>query len=289
MKNEKDVIETIPPQTQDHQPGVETEMIPQPLSQPKLDARMGRLQDKVAIITGGDSGIGKAIALDFAKEGATVAIVYLEEDTDAADTEKEILALGGKAQLFKGDVREESFCKKVAASTLQQFGAIDIVVNNAAVQFEQTEPADITAAQLLLTFETNVFAAFYLSLACLPHMKKGSSIINTTSVTAYRGSDHLIDYASTKAALVGFTRSLSSALAEKGIRVNAVAPGPIWTPLIPASFSEKEVADFGKDTPMKRPGQPNEVAPCYTFLASEEASYITGQVLHPNGGEIING
>jgi NAD(P)-dependent dehydrogenase (short-subunit alcohol dehydrogenase family) len=289
MKNKKDVSETIPPQTQNHQPGVETEMVPQPVSQPKLDARTGRLQHKVAIITGGDSGIGKAVALDFAKEGATVAIVYLEEDTDAADTEKEILAIGGKVRLFKGDVREESFCKQVAVSTLEQFDAIDIVVNNAAVQFEQTEPTDITAAQLRLTFETNVFAAFYLSLACLPHMKKGSSIINTTSVTAYRGSDHLIDYASTKAALVGFTRSLSSALAEKGIRVNAVAPGPIWTPLIPASFSEKEVAEFGKNTPMKRPGQPNEVAPCYTFLASEEASYITGQVLHPNGGEIING
>lgn len=289
MKNEQDVIKKIPPQTQDHQPGLEIEMVPQPVSEPKLDARTGRLQHKVAIITGGDSGIGKAVALDFAKEGATVVIVYLEEDADAADTEREILSQGGKVQLFRGDVREESFCKEVAAHTLERFGAIDIVVNNAAVQFDQTEPTGITAAQLHLTFETNVFAAFYLSLACLPHMKKGSSIINTTSVTAYRGSDHLIDYASTKAALVGFTRSLSSALAAKGIRVNAVAPGPIWTPLIPASFSEKEVAEFGKDTPMKRPGQPNEVAPCYTFLASEEASYITGQVLHPNGGEIING
>ena len=289
MENETNVIKTIPPQTQVHQPGLETEMIPKPISEPKFNAKEGRLQNKVAIITGGDSGIGKAIALDFAKEGAVIAIVYLEEDKDALETEKEILTLGAKVQLFKGDVREESFCKKVASNTLERFGSIDIVVNNAAVQFDQKEPTDITAEQLRLTFETNVFAAFYLSLACLPHMKKGSSIINTTSVTAYRGSDHLIDYASTKAALVGFTRSLSSALAEKGIRVNAVAPGPIWTPLIPASFSEKDVAEFGKDTPMKRPGQPNEVAPCYTFLASEEASYMTGQVLHPNGGEVING
>ena len=289
MENEQEVIKDIPPQTQDHQPGVETEMESRPVSAPKLDARGGRLQDKVAIITGGDSGIGKAVALDFAKEGATVVIAYLEEDTDALHTEQEVEALGGKVLLLKGNIREEDFCKKIAATALEQFGGIDILVNNAAVQFEQTEPTDITAAQLRLTFETNVFAAFYLTLACLPHMKKGSSIINTTSVTAYRGSHHLIDYASTKAALVGFTRSLSSALAEKGIRVNAVAPGPIWTPLIPASFSEKEVDEFGKDTPMKRPGQPNEVAPCYTFLASEGASYITGQVLHPNGGEIING
>lgn len=289
MENDQEVIKDIPPQTQDHQPGVETEMEPRPVSAPKLDARAGRLQDKVAIITGGDSGIGKAVALDFAKEGATVVIAYLEEDTDALHTEQEIEALGGKVLLLKGNIREEDFCRKIAATTLDQFGAIDILVNNAAVQFEQTEPTGITAAQLRLTFETNVFAAFYLTLACLPHMKKGSSIINTTSVTAYRGSHHLIDYASTKAALVGFTRALSSALAEQGIRVNAVAPGPIWTPLIPASFSEKEVDEFGKDTPMKRPGQPNEVAPCYTFLASEEASYITGQVLHPNGGEIING
>lgn len=279
----------IPPQSQERQPGLETDMQPIPESTPKEDARKGRLQDKVAIITGGDSGIGKAVALDFVKEGATVVIAYLEEEQDALDTREEIKEMGGRVLLIKGDISQESFCKKIIDTTMHQFERIDILVNNAAVQFEQKDPAGISAAQLQRTFEINVFAAFYLSLAALPHLKEGACIINTSSVTAYRGSDHLVDYAATKAALVGFTRSLSSALLPRGIRVNAVAPGPIWTPLIPASFSAEDVAEFGKDVPMKRCGQPNEVAPCYTFLASDEASYISGQVLHPNGGEVING
>lgn len=279
----------IPPQTQKRQPGKESKMKPQPDFEPKMDRTEGRLEGKIAIITGGDSGIGRAVAVGFAEEGADIVIVYLEEHEDAKKTAKEIEKIGRSALLIAGDVSKESFCKKVIQKTIDKFKKIDILVNNAAVQYETESPTEITKEQLLKTFGVNVFAAFYLSIAALPHMKKGSCIINSTSVTAYRGSYHLIDYSSTKGALVSFTRSMSAALAEKGIRVNAVAPGPIWTPLIPATFDAKAVAKFGKDTPMKRPGQPNEVAPCYVFLASEDASYITGQVLHPNGGEIING
>lgn len=280
---------TIPPQSQDRQPGREYLMTPTPESAPRQVGASGRLAHKVAIITGGDSGIGKAVALDFAKEGARIVIVYLEEEQDALLTLDEIEKEGGTALLIRGDISEESFCKEIVEQTLSQFERIDIVVNNAAVQFEQDDPTRISRQQLERTFATNVFGAFYLTMAALPHLGKGASIINSTSVTAYRGSHHLIDYAASKAALVGFTRSLSSALADKGIRVNAVAPGPTWTPLIPSSFDDEHVAGFGKDVPMKRPGQPNEVAPSYTFLASEDASYMTGQVLHPNGGEIING
>lgn len=279
----------IPPQTQRKQPGKESKMKPQPDFEPKMDRKQGRLEGKTAIITGGDSGIGRAVAVGFAEEGADIVIVYLEEHEDAKKTAMEIEKIGKSALLIAGDISKESFCKKVIKKTIDKFKKIDILVNNAAVQYETESPTEITKEQLLKTFGVNVFAAFYLSIAALSHMKKGSCIINSTSVTAYRGSYHLIDYSSTKGALVSFTRSMSAALAEKGIRVNAVAPGPIWTPLIPATFDAKAVAKFGKDTPMKRPGQPNEVAPCYVFLASEDASYITGQVLHPNGGEIING
>lgn len=284
----KSATKQIPPQTQKKQPGLESKMVPQPEFQPE-NQKEGKLKDKVAVITGGDSGIGRAVAVAFAEEGADVVIVYLDENEDAKKTAEEINEKGRTALLLAGDVSKENFCQKVIQKTIDKFGRIDILVNNAAVQYETDSPIDITKEQLLKTFGTNVFSAFYLSIAAIPHMKKGACIINSTSVTAYRGSDHLIDYSSTKGALVSFTRSMSAALTEKGIRVNAVAPGPIWTPLIPASFDAKQVAKFGKDTPMKRPGQPNEVSPCYVFLASEDSSYMTGQVLHPNGGEIING
>lgn len=285
----KSATKKIPPQTQERQPGKESKMKPQPEFHPKLNKNQGKLQDKVAVITGGDSGIGRAVAVAFAEEGADVVIVYLEEHQDAKETAKAVQEAGRSALLIAGDISKESFCKKVIDKTLKKFDRIDVLVNNAAVQYETETPTDITKEQLLKTFGINVFGAFYLTIAAIPHMKKGASIINSTSVTAYRGSYHLIDYSSTKGALVSFTRSMSAALADKGIRVNAVAPGPIWTPLIPASFDKKAVVKFGKDTPMKRPGEPNEVAPCYVFLASEDASYMSGQVLHPNGGEIING
>ncbi|SMC74313.1 SDR family oxidoreductase [Moheibacter sediminis] len=285
----KSKTKKIPSQTQRQQPGKESRMKPQPEFSPINDRKEGRLEGKVTIITGGDSGIGRAVAVAFAEEGADIVIAYLDEHEDAKKTAEEIKNKGRKVLLIAGDVSKESFCKKVIQKTIDKFEKIDILINNAAVQYETDSPTDITKEQLLKTFGVNVFSAFYLSIAAIPHMKKGASIINSTSVTAYRGSDHLIDYSTTKGALVSFTRSMSAALVDKGIRVNAVAPGPIWTPLIPASFDAKQVAKFGKDTPMKRPGQPNEVAPCYVFLASEDANYMTGQVLHPNGGEIING
>lgn len=283
----KRIIKNIPAQVQEQQPGIERKMKPRPLAVPEENAADKKLVDKVAIISGGDSGIGRATALDFIKEGARVVIAYLNEDQDAKDTEALITKMGGECLLIKGDISKPAFCNKIAAKTMTAYGRIDILVSNAAIQFVQEDIMAISKEQLELTFRTNVFAAFYLTQACLPHLKAGASIIYTSSVTAFRGSHHLIDYAATKAALIGLCRSLSASLADKQIRVNAVAPGPIWTPLIPASFPKKEVAKFGKDTPMKRCGQPNEVAPCFTFLASDAASYITGQVLHPNGGEII--
>ncbi|AWA30874.1 NAD(P)-dependent oxidoreductase [Flavobacterium magnum] len=249
----------------------------------------GRLNGKVALITGGDSGIGRSVAVHFAREGADVAIAYHNEDKDAKETVRMIEKEGRKALLFKGDLKEERFCKKIVESTRKQLGKLNILVNNAATQFPEDIFENITKKQLLLTFETNMFPFFYTTRAALRHLKKGDCIINTASVTAYRGSDHLVDYASTKGAIVSFTRSLSSQLVEKGIRVNAVAPGPIWTPLIPATFSPKDVAAFGTQTPMKRAGEPSEVAPAYVFLACEDSSYITGQVIHVNGGEIVGG
>lgn len=281
--------QTLPPQKQSHQPGNESEMTPRPSAEKESHRGSGKLQDKVAIITGGDSGIGRAVAVAFAKEGADSVIVYLDEDKDADETRRLVEEKGRRCLTIRGDIGEESFCQEVVKRTLDEFHRLDVVVNNAGMQVEQERLEDITADQLQRTFRTNIFAMFYLTKAALPHLKEDSAIVNTTSVTAYRGSEHLIDYSSTKGAIVGFTRALSKNLAKKKIRVNGVAPGPIWTPLIPATFDEEHVKQFGANTPLGRPGQPDEVAPCYVFLASDDASYITGQVLHPNGGEVVNG
>jgi NAD(P)-dependent dehydrogenase (short-subunit alcohol dehydrogenase family) len=248
----------------------------------------GKLCDRVALITGGDSGIGRAVAIAFAKEGANVAIVYFDEHEDAKATKSRIEQLERRCVLISGDVGDPAFCSDAVSLTVEEFGRLDILVNNAAEQHPQENPLDITPEQLERTFRTNIFAYFYMACEALKYLRSGGVIINTSSVTAYRGSPHLIDYASTKAAIVGFTRSLALALADKGIRVNGVAPGPIWTPLIPASFDKEDVATFGSQVPMQRPGQPEEVAPSFVFLASSDSSYMTGQMLHPNGGEVVN-
>jgi NAD(P)-dependent dehydrogenase (short-subunit alcohol dehydrogenase family) len=249
----------------------------------------GKLEGKVALISGGDSGIGRAVAAAFAREGADVAIVYLNEHGDARETAALVERHGRRALRLAGDVGREPFCAAAVRRAVAVLGRLDILVNNAAVQYPQERLTGISSRQLERVFRTNVFGCFYLTKAALRHLRRGSAIINTTSVTAYRGSPHLIDYAATKGAIVSFTRSLSQALAPHGIRVNAVAPGPIWTPLIPASFPPRRVATFGSDVPLGRAGEPREVAPCYVLLASEDGSYMTGQVLHPNGGEIVNG
>jgi NAD(P)-dependent dehydrogenase (short-subunit alcohol dehydrogenase family) len=277
-----------PPQQQDHQPGRETEMHPKPDYMPRF-AGNGRLKGKVAIITGGDSGIGRACAVLFAREGAEVALVYLEETEDARITASAVEGEGKQALLIRGDVGDKAFCDSVVGKVIETFGRLDVLVNNAAEQHPQDEITDISPEQLQQTFQTNLFGYFYLTQAAMPHLGKGATIVNTTSVTAYRGSPTLLDYSSTKGAIVAFTRSLAGNLAEKGIRVNAVAPGPIWTPLIPATFPADKVAEFGSTQPMKRAGQPWEVATCHLFLACDESSYLSGQVLHPNGGEIVGG
>lgn len=280
-----------PPQTQSKQPGIQSEMDPAPRSIRKNYRGSGKLEGKVAIITGGDSGIGRSVAVMFAREGADVAVVYLSETEDAEHTAKLVEGESRRCLLLKGDIGKQAFCKSVIEKTAKKFGRIDVLVNNAAEQHPQEEVEDISEQQILATFRTNVFSMFYLTQAALPYLKMnpGSSIINTTSVTAYRGSPGLLDYSATKGAIVSFTRSLSQKLLKDSIRVNAVAPGPIWTPLIPATFKKEKVAKFGSDAPLGRAGQPDECGSCYVFLASEDASYITGQVLHPNGGEIING
>jgi NAD(P)-dependent dehydrogenase (short-subunit alcohol dehydrogenase family) len=285
MEQEK---KTKEPESQSGQPGRESEMKQKPQAEKPSHRGSGKLEGKAAVITGGDSGIGRAVAIAFAKEGADVMIGYLDEHQDAKETVRLVEEQGGKCASLAGDIGDESVARKLIDETVRTFGRLDIVVNNAAEQHDQKEFENVTAEQVERTFRTNVFSMFHVTRAALPHLKEGSAIVNTTSVTAYRGSPHLIDYASTKGAIVSFTRSLSKALARKNIRVNAVAPGPIWTPLIPATLPDK-VKDFGKDVPLGRPGEPSEVAPCYVFLASDDASYITGQVLHPNGGEIING
>ncbi|MFB2935983.1 SDR family oxidoreductase [Aerosakkonemataceae cyanobacterium BLCC-F154] len=277
-----------PPQHQEQQPGIESKMTPQPKSDDAKYQGSGKLRDKVALITGGDSGIGRAVAIFFAKEGADVAIAYLNEHNDAKETKRLVEQEGRKCITLAGDVGDESFCQAAVQKTVDELGKLDILVNNAAEQHPQPSIEDITAEQLERTFRTNIFSMFYLSKAAIKHMKEGSTIINTTSVTAYKGNEKLLDYSSTKGAIVAFTRSLSQSLAEKKIRVNGVAPGPIWTPLIPATFPEEQVASFGKQVPMQRAGQPEEVAPCYVFLASDDSSYMSGQILHPNGGVVVN-
>jgi NAD(P)-dependent dehydrogenase (short-subunit alcohol dehydrogenase family) len=276
-----------PPQHQEKQPGREDQMDPAPDYAPRYPGS-GRLEGKVAIVTGGDSGIGRAVSVLFAREGARLAILYKEEDRDARDTQALLEAEGGEALLISGDVGDKAFCEDVVAQTVERFGRLDVLVNNAAEQHEREDLTEISEEQLERTFRTNIYGYFFMAQAALKHMKEGASIVNTTSVTAYRGKSTLVDYASTKGAIVAFTRSLSGQLAEKGIRVNAVAPGPTWTPLIPATFDAEKVAEFGTDVPLGRAGQPNEVAPAFLFLASDDASYFTGQVLHPNGGEILN-
>lgn len=283
-----DQQQKIPPQHQDHQPGSEAAMTPPPQSHERGYRGSGKLQGKAALITGGDSGIGRAVAIAFAKEGANVVIAYLDEHKDAQETQRYVEAEGRECVILAGDVADSGFCKQMVEATLSRFGRLDVLVNNAAQQYPQESIEQISDEQLDKTFRTNIFAMFYTVRAALPHLKPGARVINTTSVTAYRGSSHLLDYSSTKGAIVAFTRSLSQQLASRGILVNGVAPGPVWTPLIPSSFPAEGVEDFGSKVPLGRAGQPDEIAPSYVFLASEDSSYMTGQVLHPNGGEVVN-
>ncbi|RAZ04772.1 NAD(P)-dependent oxidoreductase [Acinetobacter sp. SM1B] len=278
-------------ETQDHQPGVQTAMNPKPeIIKPHYKGSE-KLKGKVALITGGDSGIGRSVSVLFAREGADIAICYLDEDQDAKDTKKMVEAEGQRCLLIKCDLQQPEEIQDLVKQTIQEFKTINILVNNAGVQYPQKSITDISPEQLYQTFNTNILGMFHLTQAVLPHMQAGDSIINTTSITSYHGHDELIDYSSTKGAITTFTRSLSTNLLKNktGIRVNGVAPGPIWTPLIPSSFDEETLKEFGKQTPMGRMGQPSEVAPAYLFLASEEASYISGQVIHVNGGSIVNG
>jgi NAD(P)-dependent dehydrogenase (short-subunit alcohol dehydrogenase family) len=280
---------SLPPQEQEQQPGIEKEMTPKPEFIRDNYKGSDKLQGKVALITGGDSGIGRSVAVHFAREGADVAIAYKDEErTDAEETRQLVEAEGRKCLLLPGDLRDPGFCQAIVEQTVQQLGKLNILVNNAAEQHPQESLEDITDEQLETTFNTNIFSFFRTTRAALQHLQEGDCIINTTSITSYRGSQELLDYSSTKGAITSFTRSLAKQLAEKKIRVNGVAPGPIWTPLIPATFDEEKVAKFGQNTPMKRPGQPSEVGPAYVFLASEDASYFTGQILHPNGGDVVN-
>ncbi|MGN6396839.1 MAG: SDR family oxidoreductase [Mucilaginibacter sp.] len=277
------------PKKQDRQPGIEAEMHPAPEYIKDSYKSSGKLKGKVALITGGDSGIGRSVSVHFAAEGADIAIVYLEEDVDAEETKVQVEAAGRHCLLIKGDVKDADFCKDAVEKTVNEYGKLNILVNNAGMQFPQKDVQDITEEQLNITFKTNIFAYFYFAEAAVKHMQKGDCIINTTSVTAYRSSPALIDYSSTKGAITTFTRSLATNLAEKNIRVNGVAPGPVWTPLIVSTFDEEKIEKFGSETAMKRAGQPSELGPAYVFLASDDASFITGQVIHVNGGEVVNG
>lgn len=281
-------LQRRPAQHQAVKPGHQKAMVPQPLVDDPEYKAAGKLQDKVAIITGGDSGIGQAVSVIYAKEGADVVVVYLNEHEDAEQTKRLVEEKGRRCLLIAGDVSDEAFCQTIVEKTLQTFGKIDILVNNAGEHWEEEHLEELDLHQMEHTFRVNVFAYFYLTQAVLDYMKEGGAIINTTSVTAYKGSGHLLDYSSTKGAIVTFTRSLSQQLIPRGIRVNGVAPGPIWTPLIPATFSDEDVKEFGKDTPMGRAGQPSEVAPCFVFLAAKDSSYMSGQILHPNGGRVVS-
>lgn len=290
MAKEEESKQTLqPPQEQSQQPGLQSEMTPKPQAVKSNYRGSGKLEGKVALITGGDSGIGRAVATYFAKEGADVAIVYLNEHKDAQETQRLVEQEGRRCVAIPGDIGDEQTCQQAVQQTIAAFGHLDVLINNAAEQHPQESIENITAEQLERTFRTNIFSMFFLTKAALPHLKAGSTIVNTTSVTAYQGNPQLLDYSSTKGAIVAFTRSLAQGLVEKGIRVNGVAPGPIWTPLIPATFPEDKVANFGKEVPMQRAGQPEEVAPCFVFLASDDSSYMSGQILHPNGGKVVNG
>ncbi|WP_417422353.1 SDR family oxidoreductase [Halomonas sp.] len=277
-----------PPQHQDEQPGDEHEMHPEPEFIRDNYQGTQKLKDKVALITGGDSGIGRAVAVHYAREGADSVIVHLEEDKDAEDTKALVEAEGRRCLVLKGDVGDPEFCREIVKKTLDHFGKLNIVVNNAAEQYDWNDLTEVPDEQIMRTFQTNIFSHFYVTKAALPHLQKGDTIIETSSINAFKGNDTLIDYSATKGAIQGFMRSMAMSLMDRGIRVNAVAPGPVWTPLIPASFDDEKVASFGGQVPMKRAGQPSEMGPAYVYLASEESSYMTGQTLHLNGGVILN-
>ncbi|MCM2677051.1 SDR family oxidoreductase [Alkalicoccobacillus plakortidis] len=295
MSSQKDIqskqeqMKQKPAETQSVQPGIESEMTPEPLYDDPTYTGSAKLKGKTALITGGDSGIGRAVAILFAKEGANVSIVYLNEHEDAEKTKQLVEAKGVSCMLLSGDVGDETFCQDAVQKTVKAYGTLDILVNNAAEQHYQEKIEDISSSQLHRTFQTNIYSYFYFIQAAMPHLKQGSSIINSASIVAYKGNPVLMDYAATKGAIVALTRSLATNLVEKGIRVNGVAPGPIWTPLIPASFPAADVAQFGDQSPMKRAGQPAELAPAYVYLASDDSSYVSGQMMHVNGGSVVNG
>ncbi len=281
----KDYRIEFPPQHQDKQPGMEYLMTPRPIFDNPYYRAAGKLYNKVAIITGGDSGIGRATAVGFVKEGATVVIAYYNEHKDAEETKEFIEKIGGKCLLLAGDIKNTDFCDNIVEQTIKNFGKIDILVNNAGVQYQQKSLLDITDEQFDLTMKTNIYSMFYLTKRALKHMKPGASIINVTSITTFKGEPELIDYVTSKGAIVGFTRSLATNLADKNIRVNAVSPGVFWTPLQPACWEAEKIPTLGSDAPMRRAGHPYEIAPLFIYLASDDSSYVTGQVMHINGGE----